>query len=756
LEANQALEDKAKAFKDKKESTAYKAAFFVRNNIPPPDHSYNIHTEQFPPKRKPISSPIQTSQVPPLPTSTPSEFWPSPSFQQWQWENPYERHKGHEQRSEQGFQRWSEQRFQRNIPPLKNRRLPKHKSANVKKTKINNLLLEYQDNILSLQTLGVVQPEIHNISSKVIHPELTEALLLGHKFIPTTKNKPEIIQESMKYFSRSTRLKWFFKDEEDNEIPEYWIPSDWSPPIDSYHPTIESGLKRLEFNLNIMTGPKIHNISPKQRQNLTKLLEDPDIIIVTADKNLGYVITDTTWYEQACLNHLLSNSYVNVTDTFYQDGTCLATINFLFNELCTKVTEYTENFTITPAEAKWICKKPDDDKFFSPSSFYILPKIHKQPYKGRPIVPSMTWLTFHLSEWIANQLNPLVIEFCPNVLRDSTQLVQDLTLINSNNIHTFNYTILSADVEALYPNMDIQTGLDLIRTFLDDINWHSPERRNFLLWAMEFTLTKGYIYFKGMVFQQTNGAAMGSPMIPPYANIFMHMLEKDTISTYHQEILLYKRFIDDVFLITKNDPTTIQTIQNALNNLKPFINFIWTPPSLKIDFLDITIINDLKHSNFKTNTFQKPLNKYSYLPYKSYHTPNMKTGFIKGEAIRHARLCSRKKDFNKMISLFTIRLQRRGYPLHIIQNSLKQVKFNLRAQYISTKNKQNKIPYIFKILYNPKVKHWKLREELNNFSHRISKITNLPKTLKQKITICYSLPPPLHKKILKARKDKDF
>jgi len=560
----------------------------------------------------------------------------------------------------------------------------------------------------------------------------------------------------MKYFNRSTRLKWFFKDEEDNETPEYWIPSDWSPPPDSYHPIIESGLRNLEFKLNLMIGPNFHNITPIQRQNLNKLLDDPDIIVITADKNLGYVITDTSWYEKACLDHLLSDSYINVTNTFYKDGHCMDIIHQLYHELCTKVTEYTKNFTITPLEAKWICKKLDNNKNFSPASFYILPKIHKTPIKGRPIVPCMTWLTFHLSEWIANQLNPLVTEYCSNVLRDSTQLIQDLTNLNSKQIHTFNYTMLSADVEALYPNMDITTGLKLINSFLTDINWENSNRIDFLLWAMEFTLTKGYIYFKGMVFQQTNGAAMGSPMIPPYANIFMHMLEKETTTKHSQNILLYKRFIDDVFLIIKNDPTIIETVTNDLNNLKPFIKLTWTPPSLKIDFLDITIINDLKHSIFQTNTFQKPLNKYSYLPYKSYHTINMKSGFIKGEAIRYARLCSRKKDYNKMIALFTIRLQRRGYPLQFIKDSLNQVKFSMRQSYITSKNKQNKIPYIFKILYNSKVKHQILRQELNNFSHRISSVPNLPSTLKQQIKICYSLPKPLHSKIIKARKDKGF
>ncbi|KAF8599092.1 hypothetical protein BDV93DRAFT_405615, partial [Ceratobasidium sp. AG-I] len=56
------------------------------------------------------------------------------------------------------------------------------------------------------------------------------------------------------------------------------------------------------------------------------------------------------------------------------------------------------------------------------------------------------------------------------------------------------------------------------------------------------------------------------------------------------------------------------------------------------------------------------MNRYMYLPYGSYHTEAMKTGFIKGEAIRYARISSSKKSFDRLISLFKLRLQRRGYP----------------------------------------------------------------------------------------------
>jgi hypothetical protein len=755
FEANQAIEEKAKTFKDKKESTAYSTAVSKLQHHPKQFSNPQLeqsHASSSPSFYKETSSALQSHKAPSLSNVIPcgaskhgrpllSKYLQrSKELSKQRYNQELQRHEGH-------------QEGQRHM----NRRLPKHKNLSSRKTHTNNLLLEYKDNIMSLQLLGIIQPDVHNISSRTIEPKLTEALALGHKFIPTPRINHTIIEDSMSYFIRSTRLKWFFKDEEDNEKPEYWIPSDWCPPPESHHPYIEESLENLKLHLTLMSGQPFHNITHTQRRNLNLLLENPDLMIVTADKNLGYVITDTTWYEQACLDHLLSDSYVNVTHEYYQNGLADKTVNSIFQQLCSKVSDYTENCTITPEEAKWICQQPEEGRRFSASSFYILPKIHKTPVKGRPIVPSMTWLTFHLSEWIANQLNPLVTDFCHNVLRDSTQLIQEIININNKGFNTFDYLVLSADVEALYPNMDIQLGLSLMIKFLDDIDWADQNRRDFLLWAMEFTLTKGYIYFKGMIFQQTNGAAMGSPMIPPYANIFMHMIEKDTVMKHSNTILLYKRFIDDVFLIIKKDPVSIQTFQSDMNNLQPCIKLTWTTPSLKVDFLDITITINLKQSKIHTNTFQKPLNKYSYLPFKSYHTLGMKTGFIKGEAIRYARTCSRRSDYNRMIALFTIRLQRRGYPLPLIQQTINQVNYKLRPKYLLDKKKQNKIPYIFKILYNHKVNHKILRQQLNNFSYRIiKKIPSLPKSLKNKITICYNLPSTLHKKVLKARKDKDY
>jgi len=752
MEASKANEEKAKAYKDRQESTAYNIAVRTHQYISSNFADENI--EQSSSSSWKTKSSISKQQIPPLQLTTEWEL-PDTSSTKHRHGQRYQQRQRQRQRQSWTYKGKWLQDSEDVIAPSKNRRLPKSKTKTHRLNLTKELMLEYSENIMSLKTTGIITPEIHNISTQNINYQQIQSLALGHKFIPTPKNNPELISDSMEYFRRSTRIKWHFKNEELNEKPEYWIPSTWEPSPNRYNKHIELSLNSLESNLHQMTTYKCNNINKTIKENLTNLLNNPKIMVVTADKNLGYVITDTTWYEKACLDHLLSPSYINVTDEFLQHDEGHTTTISLFNTLTSKVLEYTENFTLTPEEAKWICK----NEKFSPSKFYITPKIHKQPVKGRPIVPSMTWITFHLSEWIANQLNPLVLKHCPNVLKDTTQLLQNINIINNNQIDTSQYFVMSADVEALYPNMDIKHGLLLIKQFLTAINWEDNNKINFLLWAMEFTLTKGYISFKEMIFQQTNGAAMGSPMIPPYANIFMHMIEKDTVKEFTDNnlLLLYKRFIDDIFIITQRNLTSINTLKNQLNNIHKDIKLTWTEPANQVDFLDITIKLNLTKSIIDTTIYQKPLNKYSYLPYHSFHTSSMKTGFIKGEAIRYVRSCTKKKDYNRMIQLFTIRLQRRGYPLNLIHKAINSVKYSLRQQYLKQKDHKDQIPYIFKILYTNQINHHFLRKELNIFSHKLkNNIPNLPNSLQQRITICYKLPSTLHKKVLKARKAKGF
>lgn len=637
----------------------------------------------------------------------------------------------------------------------KNRRLSKSQKnkLRVRNEIIEDLINERAELEMmksNLRNIGVAQKLVHNLTGKAIPEAALNCLALGSKFIPVPKSKPETLQLSMKLFRRTIRLRHTFQDDGDNTIPDYWIPSSWNPPFLDQRRDIETMLSILNQSLKPNTAPTKSNINKKDIREYSKLLNDQNTLVILADKNLGYAVVTKSWYIQKCLDHLNSQSYVKVTRDYYKGIDDKSTVSFLVDSLTNLVMEFQDHLSID--EIKWILQKPTLE--WEPMKFYITAKVHKKPIKGRPIVPSMTWMTFHLSEWLANQLNPL-IPATEWVLKDTYDLLDAFKQLNLTELPCTT-RIASADVEALYPSMDINTGLQLIKQFIEDVNWGNRHKRDFLLKAMEFVLTKGYIAFQDDIYQQTNGAAMGSPMIPPYANIFMYQLEKQTVHKYKNlgTLLLFKRFIDDVLIITTD--SNITELQGELNSLHPSIKLTWTPPAKYCNFLDIVV--SLKNNKLCTSVYQKQLNTYAYLPFHSYHTTSQKKGFIKGEAIRYARICTSEGDFKLMIKLFTLRLQRRGYPLTFINKALGQVQHKDRLKYTVSSNnnsKKNKvIPLLFKTEYNPAVSHHNVRTALNQFTANVMKLANIHPSISQKITICYKVPPKLHRMSLKARKEK--
>ena len=97
-------------------------------------------------------------------------------------------------------------------------------------------------------------------------------------------------------------------------------------------------------------------------------------------------------------------------------------------------------------------------------------------------------------------------------------------------------------------------------------------------------------------------------MAPPYANLFMGYLEK-RMTNEHMHI--WKRFIDDIFLIWKGTQTELELYIKTINSLHKTIQFTYESSKEELTFLDITLSKEL----FKTEnildvkTHIKPTNK---------------------------------------------------------------------------------------------------------------------------------------------------
>ena len=73
------------------------------------------------------------------------------------------------------------------------------------------------------------------------------------------------------------------------------------------------------------------------------------------------------------------------------------------------------------------------------------------------------------------------------------------------------------------------------------------------------------------IYVQNDGVAMGSPLGPILANVFMVELENTLVPRLHQHVKKWRRYVDDAFAYVKNE--SIDYVLTTLYSFHPNISF---------------------------------------------------------------------------------------------------------------------------------------------------------------------------------------
>ena len=112
-----------------------------------------------------------------------------------------------------------------------------------------------------------------------------------------------------------------------------------------------------------------------------------------------------------------------------------------------------------------------------------------------------------------------------------------------------------------------------------------------------------YFQNEGHSYQQTEGAAMGSPVSPIVANLFMEEFETRALSTYQNPPRFWGCYVDDVLAIIKR--SEVDNFLSHINVLHPVIKFtIERESEGMIPMLDVSIIR-CHSGELKFKVYQK-------------------------------------------------------------------------------------------------------------------------------------------------------
>ena len=185
---------------------------------------------------------------------------------------------------------------------------------------------------------------------------------------------------------------------------------------------------------------------------------------------------------------------------------------------------------------------------------------------------------------------------------------------------------------------------------------------------------------------QLEGTAMGTSVAVMYANIYCSYRERTLIlPKYKNNIIYYKRYVDDVFSLWRDTTTT--TWKDLAKDLpQGILKWIVQKPECTVNFLDITVTIDARSGKISTESYQKPMNLHLYLPASSAHPPGSLKGLIVGILRRYWLQNSNSKNYRRLVTLFAAQLLKRGYSKQQITES-----FNDASKYLRSKHGDRKI-----------------------------------------------------------------
>lgn len=507
---------------------------------------------------------------------------------------------------------------------------------------------------------------------------ITEKQLLSHglQFIPAPKKiDRNAIIDGATEFSLRTRRQFFFnkKNKLHKQLP-FLPPSDWEPPHGAIPKEVHDFLNQTIKEAKEMDLPTpTTNLPDNQQRSLTKLSKDLSIVIKQADKGSAIVIMDRTNYIKEA-DRQLSNPtfYKEIPQPIFKEtaktfARILKELENLYGEVGGKnqdgicgINEKQCQFLMPP------CEDHTRQRIF-----YLLPKIHKDPAKwptpnlippGRPIVSDCSSEGYNIAAFIDYFLQPIACSH-KAYLKDTNHFLE---MIKSTEA-TPNCLIVTADVDAMYTNIDHQQGLASIRKALEK---NPPTTDNpripdeYLLQLLEISLTQNDFHFNGKTYLQIKGTSMGKKFAPAYANIFMAEWEEKILSEVPTKPEIWKRFLDDCFLIWLASREELTDFFNILNNDNPSIKLKYEVSDTHVEFLDTTVFkgDDIETTHrLSTKLFRKPTDTMELLHKESFHPPHTFAGIIKSQVLRYNRICTNKKDFDDSCTELFKALAPRGY-----------------------------------------------------------------------------------------------
>ena len=250
--------------------------------------------------------------------------------------------------------------------------------------------------------------------------------------------------------------------------------------------------------------------------------------------------------------------------------------------------------------------------------------MHNPLVPLRPIVCTIGSATYNLAKELTRILNPLT-GGTSSFVKISAHFVEIVRCIGLEDKDR----LVSFDVKSLFTRVPVDEALGVILTELnkdDDLEDRTMLTLTVVVRLVEISLRSTSFQYNNIYYEQREGTAMGLPLSPVIANLYMEFFEKLGIDTTPLKPKMWKRYIDDTFVVWEHGlESELTSFLEHLNSFRPSIQF--TCEVEEGSKLPVQLVRN--GSSLETRVYRKKTHTDRYLHYNSHHHPRVNVGTVK-------------------------------------------------------------------------------------------------------------------------------
>ncbi len=268
------------------------------------------------------------------------------------------------------------------------------------------------------------------------------------------------------------------------------------------------------------------------------------------------------------------------------------------------------------------------------------------------------------SRLLAELVEP-VVRSTATYLQDSVSAIRalrTLEVLESDLVITY-------DVVKLYPT--IHHGL-CKQNFAASLRSYGFAYSAFASAMLAIVLSENYCTFADVIRRQIEGFATGAACASQVAHLHLEEMLAPIFELVADCLRFHRRYIDDGICILRCTRQRAEDLFAQINRLHPSLEVTFEISYFKAIFLDLRFFKGpgwRETGILDHEVYQKPVNRYLYLPFRSETPRNTLQGMIIGELIRFITHSTSYLAFLRIAKLFWFRLRARGYPHAFLQRA---------------------------------------------------------------------------------------